>query len=381
MRVFISLIMMACTVLLFGQCKNFRMKVQHGGDVGYEKDFSEIDSITFVENDDPEVLPSGVVVSRIYGDGSTYCAFTSMIKKGGTYYLAFREGNTHVSEGDYGVIRILTSTDGNTWDLKQTLQKESTDLRDPNLSVMPNGRILLVCGGRTKIGDNSYGTIAYYSIESETGFSPVVKCNIPTELIDDTSNIYWIWKITWNGDTGYGVCYMYDGSRLTTALVNTNNGKDYSLVSRFDIPANSDETRIRFLPDGTAIALVRRDIRYAYMGKSSFPYTDWQWKELDVYLAGQEFIIEGEKIVCVTRQCFNLSDRTCILYGDLDGHFNWSYTLPSSGIKNAGDTSYAGIIDEGSSYRISYYSKHASSKPCIYMAIVPKIVFPKTVSD
>ena len=65
-----------------------------------------------VGNNTPEENIASVAVQRVFGTGDTYCAFTSMLDHEGNYYIAFREGETHVQDGDYVVIRILKSTDG-----------------------------------------------------------------------------------------------------------------------------------------------------------------------------------------------------------------------------------------------------------------------------
>ena len=83
-------------------------------------------------------------LQRIWGDGSTHCAFTSLIEYKGKYYCAFREGFSHIfnekGEAD-GRIHIISSPDGDKWETAAIIAKAGFDLRDPKLSVTPKGEL------------------------------------------------------------------------------------------------------------------------------------------------------------------------------------------------------------------------------------------------
>ena len=70
-------------------------------------------------------------MSRVYGDGSTYCAFTSLVKRGIVTMFAFREGMKHYGPDDFGVIKILKSKDLHSWDVVGSISCSEVDLRDP----------------------------------------------------------------------------------------------------------------------------------------------------------------------------------------------------------------------------------------------------------
>lgn len=336
---------------------------------------SEIDSVTFQVHENTFIPSQTIRVSKIYGDGSTYCAFTSLIHHNGLLYCAFREAATHVSDGDYGVIKILRSKDGDEWEVLQSLSLINIDLRDPNLSVMPNGQLLLVCGARYITSEDYYTTKSYYSIEEKGVFSTPQPSNVPQE-IDDT-HCCWIWKLTWHDGTGYGVAHRTNGKYRKVSLLKTEDGVNYGLVCNYDVTGSPTEARVRFSGD-EMICLLRRGTGTAecgYLGKSMPPYSEWVWSPLEIYLAGQDFVIEKEKIVCVTRTKINIGERTSMYLGDTNGNFNWSYTFPSFG-SGGGDTSYAGIVYMGSEYFVSYYSKHEAENPSIYLIRMPKSMFP-----
>jgi len=310
-----------------------------------------------------------VSISRIYGDGSSYCSFTSLVKSDGYYYLAFREGRTHVKEGDYGNIKILKSHDGENWSILQSISLNEVDLRDPCLSVLPNGSLLLLCGARYKTEDGYYTTKTYCAMERKGKFDELMPVIVPNDIDDNIC--CWIWKLTWNNYEGYGVAYrMNDNQSSQITLVKTTDGINYTKVTDIGLDGNPSEARLRFLEDGTMIALIRRDggNRKGYIGFSNYPYIEWNLKELDIYLAGQDFIVDKEELICSTRIYENTDKRTCIWVGNLEGVFLWSYTLPSLG----SETSYAGLLNEEKNYYISYCSMHEFEKPAIYLAKIPK---------
>ena len=90
-----------------------------------------------------------VSVKKIWDNGS-HCAFTSLIKYKGKFYCSFREGETHIFDrkgNAEGKVRILVSEDGEEWKSVALMYKPEYDLRDPKLSVTPDGRLMVIIGG------------------------------------------------------------------------------------------------------------------------------------------------------------------------------------------------------------------------------------------
>ena len=91
---------------------------------------------------------SDIKVQRIWNH--KYSAFTSIAEFHGKYYVAFREAGGHIwdSKGKAeGEIRIISSKDGNEWKSVALLSKKEFDLRDPKLTVTPDGKLLVTMGG------------------------------------------------------------------------------------------------------------------------------------------------------------------------------------------------------------------------------------------
>ena len=348
----------------------YSQDIRNHGDVNNDGTVNVTDVVDLVDiimkksdaNTNNPLANNNFSVKKVYGDGNTYCAFTSLIKRDGVYYLAFREAATHVSAGDYGVIRILKSLDGDKWEVFQTISLKDADLRDPNLSEMPNGKLLLICGARILSNSGSYETRTVFSKENEKGvFDDLRPVNIPEQFYWKTCS--WVWKLTWYKGYGYGICYG-DGNIV---LLRTSDGINYELVQRLDISDNPTEACVQFKSDDTAIAMVRRN-NNGYIGNAAFPYNEWNWKELDIYLAGQNFVLLDNNIYVVTRMTQNVGDRTVIWRGNVDGEFNSCYVLPYGGKSGHSDTAYAGIIVEDNQLLISYYAIENDGKPCVYIA-------------
>lgn len=319
--------------------------------------------------DESKITKPKIIVNKVYGDETNYCSFTSLIKRDDVYYVAFRVGKTHASDGDYGIIRILRSLDCSNWEEFCTLSVDNIDLRDPDLCVLPDGKIQVHCGARILTKQGVYVTQTYYADEDNNGFTEPAPIEMPTDIVWEATS--WIWRTTWRNGIGYGVCY---GSNKLI-LLKTFDGHSYKTVTPLTILGEPSECRIRFKEDGTAIMLVRRDqngMNRGYMGKSSSPYIDWEWKELSIYLAGEDFLIDEEKVIIATRMIQNIGSWTALWFGNVEGDFNWCYTLPFGCTKNAGDTAYAGMLNEKNEYIISYHAVDSGDKPSVFLARIPK---------
>lgn len=313
-------------------------------------------------------------VEKIWGDGQ-HCAFTSIIEYEGRYYCTFREGASHIfdKEGNAeGKIRILVSKKGKKWESLALIGKEGYDLRDPKLSVTPDGRLMVSLGGsiyrnRKFVGGQSH---VMFSEDGETFTDP-----IPVVIDKEVdSKRDWIWRVTWQGDTGYGV--NYDGGERIS-LLSTKDGIHYSLVKQFDMEGFPNETTIRFLEDGRMSMMVRREKgdRKACWGTSEAPYTEWEWTTMPMFVGGPDYIVlDDSSILAGGRSTFIPKAPKTVLYkGSIEnGSFQESLVLPSGG-----DTSYPGFIIVGDELWVSYYSTHETSNASIYLAKIPLSMFGK----
>jgi hypothetical protein len=313
-------------------------------------------------------------VQKIWDNGN-HSAFTSLLKCNGKYYCSFREGESHIFDKDgkaEGKARIIVSDDGERWESLLLMGKKTFDLRDPKLSVTPQGKIMVLMGGSVYENKTLKRRVPHVSFSSDgKNFTPPT----PIQLDKDVeTGADWLWRVTWDSEgVGYGVVYSQpndsEGDHVIS-LVKTVDGANYQLVAKLDVTGNPNEATVRMFPDKRMGIMVRResDDQKGYWGVSSPPYTEWTWTKMEMRLGGQDFIVlENGKIIAGTRSHYIPSfPKTVLLAGNDQGKFQEIYVLPSGG-----DTSYPGLLIEGDELWVSYYSTHETGKAAVYLAKLP----------
>ena len=189
-------------------------------------------------------------IERIW-DRSAHAAFTDVIALGDHLYCTFREGSDHVP-GLNGVIRVIRTRDGANWQSVATLEEQHADLRDPKLSVTPDGRLLVNMGasfyhGKERLGIES--RVAFAESDCKT-FGAPLRVVFPKEMAA-TGN--WLWRITWHEGAAWGcVQQLHDDgpadSRRALRLVRSRDAIHFEEVARLDVDSPS-ETTLRFLAE------------------------------------------------------------------------------------------------------------------------------------
>jgi len=291
-----------------------------------------------------------------------------LLRFGDKWFCAFRESDAHVF-GTNGGIRILSSEDGVTWHSAAFLIHSGIDLRDPKLSIAPDGRLMLLAGGTSYLGRRYITRRPCVSFSTDghhwENFHKILS---PHE---------WLWRLTWFQGKGYGVSYSFTDPKDQTKewivkLFATENGVDYEQVTQWDIKGKPNECTLRFTSDGTMVALLRRDEknkRNALIGHSTYPYVDWKWHETKHHVGGPNFIIlpSGEMLACGRiddQNPYGYYEKTALIQMTLEELSPILY-LPSGGV----DCSYPGMFIEGNLLWISYYSSH-EGKTAVYLAKV-----------
>ena len=299
----------------------------------------------------PMISADSVKVTKIW-DNDRYCSFTSLIKYQNKYYCAFREGVGHA--GDNGCIRILTSDDAKSWNEAFFLTYPNYDLRDPNLSIMPDGRLMLMCGlQNSKLMQTQ--TVVSFLVNPDGGFSSFQLVEIP-DMVKKSTN--WIWRATWFDNICYGVRYGDD----CADLLKTVDGIHWEYVST--ISTGFTEVQLGRMSNGDMVALGRSNYN-GYVCYSCFPYKEWDIHPSNIVLQGQCFFVTvNDKLICASRNKNN--GKLTNLYGSVSSNkFSELFVFPSGG-----DTSYPGMIIEDNRLLLSYYSSHISSSD-IFIAEIP----------
>lgn len=303
---------------------------------------------------EPEILD----VRKIW-DAAPHNAFTDLIRHRDRWWCVFREGDAHVSPN--GALRVLSSTDGKTWESTARVTSRTADLRDAKISVTPSGELMLSGAGAlnppTTIRHQSY---AWFSKDGTTWSDPT-----PAGDPD-----LWLWRITWNRGIGYGFAYNTNPDRPKRFLkfYSTRDGRRYdTVIERLTPDLSPGEHALSFQPDGSVVCLLRRDVEGAgaLIGTAKPPYTDWAWKNTGTKIGGPALLrLPDGSILGAVRLLMPRIKTSLVWVDPVAGTLTPFLDLPSGG-----DTSYAGLVWHENQLCMSYYSTH-EGKTSIYFARV-----------
>ncbi len=304
--------------------------------------------------------PTFLSTKKIWDKGH-HSAFTDLIVYRSSFYCVFREGGRH--QGDEGAIRLLTSHDGDVWETASLMKCEGADLRDPKLSITPEGKLMLLIGAVVEEGS----TIKRMS---QVSFSDDGKTWTSLQTVLDKNE--WLWRVTWHEGKAYGVSYRVEKERWPVTLFVSQDGVQYEKIKELDIEGCPSETTLRFRDDGEMIALVRRG-RYPFgsslIGRSKRPYQQWRYVNTKTSFGGPNFLIlpTGEMWAAGRIDQFDKKDklveRTALMKMTLLS-LTPVLDLPSGGE----DTGYPGMVFRHSCLWMSYYSSHEDCKAAIYFS-------------
>jgi hypothetical protein len=312
--------------------------------------------------------PALLSVSRVWGE-RPHNAFGDLLRHDGRWYCVFREGIRHVAGGDLkeddGQIRVLTSRDAKKWESLALVVEAGTDLRDPHISVMADGRLMLVMGG------SIYRNATYGGRQPRVAFSKDGRTwTEPKRVLREGD---WLWRVTWHDGWAYGVAKYGSPSKTEPGnprradLVRSRDGLKWETVVETKVDG-ADETTVRFLKDGTMVALMRRvwgDRNTAMIGHAKPPYRDWTWKDAGVFIGGPNFIVLPDDTMWAGGRYFRNppnGDPVTVLSRLTFDSYQPALTLPSGK-----DSSYPGFVFHDGKLWMSYYSSHEGST-AIYLA-------------
>jgi len=303
-------------------------------------------------------------VNKIWGE-ARHSAFPDLIRFNHTWFSVFRESDKHV-HGKNGVIHLIASPEGTTWESVGVFEEEGVDLRDPKLCLTSDHRLMLHFEG-VVYQNKKYVSRQPRVVFSKDGFT----WGEVTTILEPHE---WLWRVTWHAGSAYGVSYRSSNPSEKTAewhlsLFASPDGIHYERTKQLEVKGFPNETTLRFLPNGRMIALVRREKKYdnkAMLGYSDYPYAAWTWLKFKKHLGGPNFLIlpSGKMIAggrLKIRTPYGVHDKTVIALMD-DNRLDPLLILPS-----AGDSSYPGMVFEDSVLWVCYYSSHEKTTS-IYLA-------------
>jgi len=318
-----------------------------------------------------------LVESRMIWDKAPHNAFTDLHRQHGRWYCAFREGAAHVSPD--GAVRILVSDDWQKWRSIALLTVPWADLRDPKLTEMPDGRMLVTAGAllhETKDG-TSNRSLAWVSKDDGAWDGPheIGEPNI------------WMWSCEKHKDALYSFGYFKQwpspkrlGTKETSPqrpgakmirLYRSTNGLQWTPVTTQSYEGRYiNETAIAFQEDGRMVAVTRRENgpepRVARIGFSAPPYTEWTWNEGNHRLNGPALcaLADGQ-LATGARWKQGGNENTSLGWVNAEK----AIVTPALVLPSKPETGYPSIVSHDGRLHVSYYASQ-SGKPAIYVAVV-----------
>jgi hypothetical protein len=279
-----------------------------------------------------------------------------LIRFKGQWLCVFREGSSHVSPD--GALRVIGSDDGKSWSSLALLTHPKADLRDAKITTTPDGELMLSgAGALHRPAEFKHRSLAWFSRNGKDWGDPV--------QIGDPN--MWLWRTTWHSKTAYSIGYDTDGENFVR-LYTSQDGRAFTpLVQKLFDQGHPNETSMVFLPDDSALCLLRRDGNpgTGELGVSHPPYTVWEWRDLGVRIGGPHLLRLPDGRVVAAIRLYDGGVRTSLAWLDArTGTLREFLKLPSGG-----DCSYAGLAWYEDLLWVSYYSSH-ETKTSIYLAKV-----------
>lgn len=282
-------------------------------------------------------------------------AFTDLIAWRSALWCVFREGSAHVSPD--GAFRLLRSVDqGLNWQSVAVLQHPAADLRDPKLSIMPDGRLVLSGAGALHDQRQASHQSFYWLSTDGIHWSAATAIGEPN---------FWLWRLTWWQQQAFALGY-HCVNPATSRLYHARGDLQFSPLADIYQGSYANESSILFDTDGQALCLLRRDPEPGLVGRSQPPYRHWQWQEIGVRIGGPHWLrlTDGRLLACV--RLYDDPIRTSLCWIDeRSAKLTEALALPSGG-----DCSYAGMLVQNEQLYLSYYSSH-TGKTAIFFSSLP----------
>ena len=306
-----------------------------------------------------------IIATQKIWDKSNHQGYTDLVRFQNLFYCCFREGES-ATKGP-GTIRLMLSASGDTWIDHITLNEAGVDLRDPKLIVTPDGkRLYLLCAGVAADGGRQSRYCTSLDGKVWTPFQKLLAKG-------DT-----LWRVTINpaDNRFFGVSYNIHPNSGGPAPEKeyslkgyaSTDGSVWQLASLLNVPGQPTETTVRFLKDGSAMALVNREggNRLGALGVAKAPYRDWTWTPLKQPIGGPNFIeLPDGRLIAGSRGFGATPGPHMVLYKMSAAGLDPLIELPSSG-----DCSHPGLWWNDGMLHVTYYSSHEGGKAAIYHAKV-----------
>lgn len=291
-----------------------------------------------------------------------HSAFTDLLSYKNQLFCCFRQAETHISAD--GKIKIQTLDGQGQIKYQQQLALRDVDLRDPKLSVTPDGKMLLIAYARhiNAEGNTHYGQpCCWFSSDGKSWSSPRYFAE----------KNWWLWRVTWHKGTAYGFAYNRGQQKIKLYAGDPRRAfhciQDEALSFDKHGLGYPNESHILFDQNNVARALIRRDADSctAQLGIAKPPYTRWQWHDLGEYIGGPAMLaLNKESYLAGGRYWAGHIPKMALF----ELNHQRKTMKPFAILPSAGDSSYPGMQKVGKDIYISYYSSHIDGRSQIFLA-------------
>lgn len=299
----------------------------------------------------PESTHLTLISDKLVYKSDKHAAFTAMVCRNETLFIAFREANVHnpKNKDDYGFLKIIKRVNDINVDTV-SLKCDTADLRDPFL-ISVNGHLRLYCFfiQRKKPSEgNKYSGTMYSDYENGT-WSKFESINTTTK------ETYILWKVRKYGELYYSIGYnMKEGPVLFCSA----NGVDWKFIKR--ISNNGNYTEGDLIENGNKLFSIIRNENPIGAPSVIFDSETLSNASLSRSMASPEIIrYDNNTILLAGREYdFTLNKRkpdsinVTLLMLNNDFKIIDRFVLPG---KRLGDKGYPSICIKKDTIAMSYY--------------------------
>jgi hypothetical protein len=286
------------------------------------------------------------------------------VKIGEKFLACYRQATNHVS-GDGRIETCLIDRQMNV-SHRQHIFLANVDLRDPKVSEMPDGRLILIAYARHRTDSNktTFSQSMYWTSQdgktwaSGRYFGP---------------RNWWLWRIRWHNRQSFGLAYNRQKERVDLWAGHPQKGMSLLHRGIFSKEKHGkgypNESDLWFESDQLHVVLRRdADTFSAVYGSSAFPYSRWNWKDLGCYVGGPNSILVnnseiGQSRIVAGRSFSSQGLRTTLWELTNQKSLELIKHLPSNG-----DNSYPGMVYANEKIWVLYYSSHIDQETRVYLA-------------
>lgn len=301
-------------------------------------------------------LSNDDVTGKLIWKGEKYAAFTSLVYYKGDYYCAFRNAQMHYDPTgkDCGSIKIIRSKDVEHWEEFLNFSVDNYDLRDPQLSVTPTGKLMLLTERVLYVKGKSVKRHSCVSfIDKDGSFS--VLAPISFNASPDRN---WIWNVSWIDGEAYGFCY-----NPYFAFVKSKDGANFELIERLRIESQATETSVVKINKNELFAVARTHGN-ALIGVYNIKDKVWKWEECAERIDCPKIITVKKDIFVIGRSYVGGKKTSLYKYNKETNKLECIKR-----ISGGRDCAYPGIVYKDGYFYISYYIGEKEQSD-IYMILV-----------